>query len=162
MKDMVGQGVGDDCRRLPGLHSCELIFLEIGVDPQTMRGTNRQQMGALRDIGTNPCRAVADIAVNRLPAMTGDSKGISMASENYLTTKTSGPAFKLDAEQDTRSARRSGEDRLGEARSDQDARPLKASVDDQAKNISRTSCGKCGKEVTVDLSAVPAPQRRPA
>src|SRR6516164_6320668 len=65
MKDMAGESVGGDCRRLPSLYSCELILLEIGIDPQTLRRHDRQQISALRDVGSDPRRAIADIAVNR-------------------------------------------------------------------------------------------------
>ena len=64
VKDMARQRVGDDRRRLPGLHSRELVFLEIGVDPEAVRRNDRQQIGALRDIGADPGGAVADIAVD--------------------------------------------------------------------------------------------------
>ena len=50
---------------LAGFHSGELILLEIGVDPQAVRRHDRQQISALRDIGSDLRRAIADIAVNR-------------------------------------------------------------------------------------------------
>ena len=65
VKDMTGEGVRDHAGRLASFHSCELILLEIGIDPQTLRRHDRQQVSALRDIGSDARRAIADIAVNR-------------------------------------------------------------------------------------------------
>ena len=47
------------------MQSGELIFFEIGVDPEVVRRNDREQIGALRRIGADLSGAVADIAVNR-------------------------------------------------------------------------------------------------
>jgi hypothetical protein len=58
------QRVGNDRRRLPGLHSCELVFLEIRVDPEAVCWNDGQQICALQNIGADLSGAVADIAAN--------------------------------------------------------------------------------------------------
>jgi hypothetical protein len=62
---VAGESVGHDGGRLAGSHAGELVLLEIGIDPQTVRRHDRQQISGLRDIGADPRRAIADIAVNR-------------------------------------------------------------------------------------------------
>ena len=37
VEDVARQHVGDDRRRLAGHHAGELVFLEVGVDPETVR-----------------------------------------------------------------------------------------------------------------------------
>ena len=64
VKDMARQGVRDHARRLAGLHSRELVLLEIGIDPEALRRHDGQQVGALRHIGSDPSGAIADIAAN--------------------------------------------------------------------------------------------------
>ena len=66
VEHVAGEGVGNNRRRLAGPHSYELILLEIGVDPKTMRRNDRQQVTAWGNISTNLRRAVADKSVNGL------------------------------------------------------------------------------------------------
>jgi hypothetical protein len=64
-KDLAGQSIGDDSRGLARRHARELIFLEVGIDPQLVCWDDGQQMGARRHIGADLCGAISDIAINR-------------------------------------------------------------------------------------------------
>src|SRR6185437_10493624 len=64
VKNMVGQHIRDDGRTLSRLHARELVLLEIGIDPEAMRGNDRKEIGAARDIGAHLRGAVADEAVD--------------------------------------------------------------------------------------------------
>ena len=64
VKNIARQCVGDDRRWLARLHACELVFLEIGVDPEPVRRNNGQQVCPLRDIGADLGGAIADITID--------------------------------------------------------------------------------------------------
>src|SRR5580700_11502552 len=52
-KGLSRQHVGDHRRRLARLHLRQLIFLEIGVDPQAVRRDHAEEIGAAGDIGAD-------------------------------------------------------------------------------------------------------------
>ncbi|MNE18504.1 hypothetical protein D3C80_1115460 [compost metagenome] len=59
------QHVGTDHHPLPRHHVRQLVFLEVGIDPQTAGRHHREQLRAGLGIGADPCPAIADHTVNR-------------------------------------------------------------------------------------------------
>ena len=53
MQDPARRHIGDNRRGLARSHALELVFLEIGVDPQALRGDDGQKIGAIRHIGAD-------------------------------------------------------------------------------------------------------------
>jgi hypothetical protein len=65
MKGYTWYGISDDLGRLAFAHACELALLEIGIDPQTVRRHDGEELGANRRIGARARTAIADDPVDR-------------------------------------------------------------------------------------------------
>src|SRR6202012_2452117 len=64
MKCFTGNGIHFYGGQRTGFDARELVFLEIGVDPQTIRGHERDELRTHRGIRTDLRTAVADDAVD--------------------------------------------------------------------------------------------------
>lgn len=65
LKGMVRQHIGDDGHRLTGTHMRQLVFLEVGVNPQAVRGYQGEQLRTAADERAGPRAAVANHPIER-------------------------------------------------------------------------------------------------
>jgi hypothetical protein len=81
VEDLATQDVGADLHRRPFAHARQLVFLEIGIDPQAARRDDGQQLSAGSGVRAQPGATVADHAVDRRPHLritNEQSRGIAL------------------------------------------------------------------------------------